>query len=316
MQHKNPLIVCIKESKTTAELKDAIAKLGIDAVRYASEMDDKKLLPHEYCRYYHFDKRNFEVMCESIFQLMIQQKIKPLNEMIDAETVISEYEIKSTSSINNVKAACEAINYARGIIKFSSTHPTINMLTSAERNRLDMTYETIITQRVREMMPEFGNCDKLPEFKSPEHMKRYLAFFEKFSKATGYGNCGDFSRIIFLFISKKYPKLIQDVRFIKNGDHWFNQIGSGESAVYCDGFLGLVAPASKIHTALKDVVDVDVRDSYYSCLVSFNPNHHKIVVEFNNNILLPRLLTNNQTQLSKNEIPKEKNKLIRSFTFP
>lgn len=276
----------VRDCKSVDEFKKKMGTLDKQEVTQMSgQLNDDGHTPYLLAYIHHFGSERYQPICNLLLPFILENTNQSLPKSLELPKEF--YETKDSSLKAHFKIAYNAIVYARSIIKHSSTHPSINSFDPNKKKMLDTLCQLLKKKREAELIKKFESPQ--PKFDSAIKLNEYVSLFEKSAKTSEHGNCEEFSYLVFSYVSKQSPRLCQKIQTLVNGDHYFNIIGEGKSAVLCDAWLGILCPAADLPTTLKDFRYIEENDTFYNCLVPFNPKYHKIQTILTNDLLIPPL---------------------------
>jgi len=254
----NPLHLAAKYN-SPGVMKSLAENMDDKATSPARQMNDDALFPILLV------KENKTALCDSTALKKLSDELLPstlkhnlpnINRQIDINKMLSEhpYNALESNTYNNLKLSALAINQTRHMLKKSNTHPTVNLLSKSEYNKIS---NNIGYMRYQTKPWPFWERSWEEQF----------AISVRYAKQSKLGNCGEYSRVTIDNLKKIGIKTSCELYYLKypgnEGSHVFVVIGRdsksdasdyttwGDNAVVCDAWSGETFLANQIPDKLQ-----------------------------------------------------------------
>lgn len=273
MRHPNGDTLLHKVIQTCRSAKDVInllLEVGYKAFLKMAKTynDDNKLPIHLFSMYQlRVNKRDKNKILGLLVLFTTKHTLGNLSEPVNFNKINERYHPEPNSELYQyLQQGCDAVNYSRGIITQSYTHPQSNTMPYAKRVRLDGKIEVLRSKM------HAASLDQGARLIEQERI----------------GNCHEFTWVILNYFYKQQSGIQAQAYHVKGSDHAFVVLGDMDkpSATVVDGWAGKVFPAAFIAKELGCYSYLKINQVELNAVTNFNPNCHAVAPKVGLNYLV------------------------------
>lgn len=260
------------------DIKRFVQELSsVDIEKMANSINEHGELPIEIITTLsHLSQDDKDWLYNRLIPFTLPKHFKPLSDPVDFIHTLKKFPAFFGSQLyNHLKLGCEAANYARKIIRSSSTHPDANLTPPGESRELHLQIRAMRVRAAELMQSKLHVSYFVPNQLSISEMDAYVAIKTDIIKQSEVGDCSEFSYLVYQYLKKSNPSLSIHLAGFSMGDHLFtifsdkpcddiNQYKNWDNAVACDAWSGKVFPAKYLLTEIQNYCYIHYGFSSYN----------------------------------------------------